>query len=160
MVVVTEEFERAVGFAPDVEVEVDELAARRSLRQQIARLERELAAAFAATYPRTGLDWSVPARGGPRLLSLGELEQVRDDLAARLGRARGDLAAKAADERRARELLERMLAEPARYKWVLIGNEDLGEPGCRHWHVRPRLGLIGMLMGWWRVKVSSGCPLA
>ena len=22
------------------------------------------------------------------------------------------------------------------------------------------LGLIGMLMGWWRVKISSGCPLA
>jgi hypothetical protein len=26
--------------------------------------------------------------------------------------------------------------------------------------VRPRLGLIGMLMGWWQVKLSSGCPLA
>jgi hypothetical protein len=26
--------------------------------------------------------------------------------------------------------------------------------------VRPRLGLIGMLMGWWRVVISSGCPLA
>jgi hypothetical protein len=25
--------------------------------------------------------------------------------------------------------------------------------------VRPRLGLIGMLMGWWQVKLSSGCPL-
>ena len=24
----------------------------------------------------------------------------------------------------------------------------------------PRLGLIGMLMGWWQVKLSSGCPLA
>ena len=27
------------------------------------------------------------------------------------------------------------------------------------WQVRPRLGLIGMLMGWWQVKLSSGCPL-
>jgi hypothetical protein len=26
--------------------------------------------------------------------------------------------------------------------------------------VRPRLGLIGMLAGWWHVKLSSGCPLA
>ena len=22
------------------------------------------------------------------------------------------------------------------------------------------MGLIGMLMGWWQVKLSSGCPLA
>jgi hypothetical protein len=28
------------------------------------------------------------------------------------------------------------------------------------WHVRPRLGLVGMLAGWWQVKLSSGCPLA
>ena len=53
-----------------------------------------------------------------------------------------------------------MIAEPERYKWVRVSNEDIGEPGCRHWHSRPKLGLIGMLMGWWRVKVSSGCPLA
>jgi hypothetical protein len=26
--------------------------------------------------------------------------------------------------------------------------------------VRPRLGLIGMLCGWWQVKLSSGCPLS
>ena len=36
---------------------------------------------------------------------------------------------------------------------------DIGEPGCRDWHVRPRFGLLGMLAGWWRVVVSSGCPL-
>jgi len=35
----------------------------------------------------------------------------------------------------------------------------VGEPGCGVWQVRPRLGLIGMLMGWWQVKLSSGCPL-
>ena len=41
-----------------------------------------------------------------------------------------------------------------------VGAADVGEPGCGVWHVRPRLGLIGMLMGWWQVKLSSGCPLA
>jgi hypothetical protein len=51
-----------------------------------------------------------------------------------------------------------MVAAPERFKWVRISNEDVGEPGCKHWHSRPRLGLIGMLMGWWRVKISSGCP--
>ena len=34
----------------------------------------------------------------------------------------------------------------------------LGEPGCVSYHVKPRLGIIGMLAGWWHVKVSSGCP--
>ena len=33
-----------------------------------------------------------------------------------------------------------------------------GEPGCGAYVVRPRLGLIGMLAGWWEVKLSSGCP--
>jgi hypothetical protein len=53
-----------------------------------------------------------------------------------------------------------MLLEPGRYKFARIANRDLGEPGCGVWQVRPRLGLIGMLMGWWQVKLSSGCPLA
>jgi hypothetical protein len=39
-----------------------------------------------------------------------------------------------------------------------VSTEDIGEPGCRHWHVRPRAGVLGMLMRWWRVVVSSGCP--
>jgi hypothetical protein len=53
-----------------------------------------------------------------------------------------------------------MLAAPQDYKWVQVSRQDLGLHGCGHWHSRPRLGPIGMLMGWWRVKVSSGCPLS
>ena len=56
--------------------------------------------------------------------------------------------------------LERMLLEPGRYRFMRISNREIGEPGCGVWQVRPRLGLIGMLMGWWQVKLSSGCPLA
>ena len=41
-----------------------------------------------------------------------------------------------------------------------IAAPDIGEPSCRTWRSVPRLGLVGMLMGWWRVKLSSGCPLA
>ena len=59
-----------------------------------------------------------------------------------------------------RVALEKMLLDPGRYRFVRISNRDIGEPGCGVWHVRPRLGLIGMLMGWWQVKLSSGCPLA
>jgi hypothetical protein len=139
---------------------VDERAARRSLREQIARLERDLGDAFVSAFPRTGINVSVPAAGGPRILDLGELERLRDDLANRLSCARKALAERGEDEERSRILLERMLLEPGRYKFVRITNADLGERGCAAWHVRPRLGLIGMLMGWWQVKLSSGCPLA
>jgi hypothetical protein len=138
--------------------EVDESAARRSLRDQIAKLERDLASMFATAYPRRGIEWRVGAAGGPRVLGVGELEEVRDALAARLEDARRTLSDRAYVERKNVERIEEMLAEPARFKWVRISNADIGEPGCKYWHSRPRLGLIGMLMGWWRVKISSGCP--
>jgi hypothetical protein len=141
-------------------VEIDERAARRSLRDQIAKLERELAQAFATAYPRHGFEWSIPGAAGPRILGLGELERVRDDLAERLRTVRADLAERTAREEENRRLIERMMLDPKRYKYVRVSREDIGERGCGHWHVRPRLGIIGMLMGWWQVKLSSGCPLA
>jgi hypothetical protein len=140
-------------------VEVDEAAARRTLRTQIARLERELAGATAAAWPRIELRWTVEGRGGPRLLGLGELESVRDELAMRVACARDELARRAEAESRARRLLDRMLSDPPAHKWVRVTNADLGEPGCTAYHVRPRFSVLGMVMGWWRVKVSSGCPL-
>jgi hypothetical protein len=144
------------GIAP----EIDERAARRSLRDQIARLERDLGQAFISAFPRTGVDVRVPAGGGPRMLGLGELERLRDDLAERLHDARRALEERGVVEERNRALLERMLLAPGRYRFVRVSNRDLGEDGCGVWHVRPRLGLIGMLVGWWQVKLSSGCPLA
>ena len=140
-------------------VETDERAARRSLRDQIAKLERELAAAFLAAYPRAHADWSVTGRGGPRLLGLGELERLRDDLAERLRGARTAIADRADFEERNRILLERMRLEPGRYKFTRVAAVDVGEHGCGVYRVRPRLGIVGMLMGWWQVKLSSGCPL-
>jgi len=140
-------------------VETDERAARRSLRAQIAKLERDLGAAFLAAYPGTRAEWSVPARGGPRLLGLGELERLRDDLAERLHGARAAISERAEFEERNRVLLERMRLEPGRYKFVRVAAADVGQSGCGDYRVRPRLGIIGMLMGWWQVKLSSGCPL-
>lgn len=134
--------------------------ARIELRRQIARLERELGALFATSFPRRGIEWRVGAAGGPRVLDLGELERTRDRLAARLAEARAELARRADQEERTRTLVERMTADPAGHRWVRVRSEALGERGCRHWHSRPRFGLLGMLFGWWRVKLSSGCPLA
>lgn len=138
----------------------DERAARRSLLDQIARLEADLAALFCSTYPRQGFEWDVSSRGGPRILSLQELEVLRDDLAQRLHDNRRRLGDRTWVEQQNRQRIEHMIEAPEKHKWVIVSNEDIGEPGCKHWHVRPRLGLIGMLMGWWRVKISSGCPSA
>jgi hypothetical protein len=145
--------------APGV-TEVDERAARRSLRSQIVRLERELAEAFVTAYPMGGLPRGPEVCGDARLLDLGELEQVRDELAERLRAARVTIAERADLYAAKRIQLERMLLDPARHRFQRIAVADLGEPGCGVWEVRPRLGLIGMLMGWWQVKLSSGCPLA
>jgi hypothetical protein len=145
---------------PLAPVRVDERAARRSLRDQIARLEHELVTVAAAAQPRLPLPPSAAPHAGPRVLSLGELERTRDDLAARVGELRATRRELADRQAAKRLLVERMLLDPGRFKWVRVTNDDLGEPGCKSWHVRPRLGLIGMLAGWWHVKVSSGCPLA
>ena len=143
--------------APQV---VDDLAIRRQLREQVARLEGELGALFCSTYPRTGFDWNVGSRGGPRMLSLKELEEVRDELAAKLQHNRRVLGDRTYVEELHRRRIEEMMLAPEKHKWMRIGNEDIGEPGCKHWHVRPRWGVLGMLMNWWRVRISSGCPLA
>jgi hypothetical protein len=137
-----------------------ERRARRDLRQQIAQLERRLGELFASAFPRRGIEWTVGAVGGPRVLGVAELERVRDALAVRLHEAQAELERRGRVEEQNRGLVEAMAADPRRYRWVRVSNEDVGEPGCRHWHSRPRWGLLGMLMGWWRVKLSSGCPLA
>jgi hypothetical protein len=51
-----------------------------------------------------------------------------------------------------------MLADPRAHKWERVTRAELGEPGCGDWHVRPRFSLLGLLAGWWEVKLSSGCP--
>ena len=139
----------------------DERPARSQLLEQIARLESELAALFCSTYPRIGFDFGVRSRGGgARLLGLAELECLRDDLAERLHEIRRSLSERTYVEERRRVEIEQMLLDPSAHKWKLIANEDIGERGCKHWHVRPRWGPLGMLMNWWRVVISSGCPLA
>jgi hypothetical protein len=168
--------------------EVGQAAACASLRRQIAKLERELAGIVADGFPniptripargvtasprganaparaaRRGLHGAArhgAARHGatPRLLTLGELEQLRDALALRVREAQLLAAARSEHQRRARTLLEAMRADPRRHKFMRLRVVDLGEGGCGVWEVRPRLGLIGMLSGWWELKLSSGCP--
>jgi hypothetical protein len=124
-------------------------AARASLRAQIAHLDRELSVALVEVFAMRGRapDGPAPAPGAtrPRLLDLGELERVRDGLAHRLSVARDGIAA--------------LRLDPGHHRFQRVSLRELGEPGCGVYHVAPRLGLIGMLMDWWEVKLSSGCPL-
>jgi hypothetical protein len=130
-------------------------AARRDLRDQIARLEGELARALTDAFPRREPPLtrarSASAQAGPRLLGLGQLEAIRDELAGRIAELRAPRGA---------QLLQEMRRAPERHRWATVTSADLGEPGCHVWQVRPRFGLIGMLADWWHVKLSSGCPLA
>ncbi len=147
--------------APPTALRDPECAARRSLRSQIARLEQELSEAFVDAYPMGGLS-PVRVAGAPRearMLGLGELECIRDELVERLGTARDTIAQRAEEHAANRICLERMLLDPGKYRFARVSRHDIGEPGCGEWQVRPRLGLIGLLMGWWQVKLSSGCPL-
>jgi hypothetical protein len=148
--------------APPVVAPHDERAARRTLRTQIARLERELGEAVFAAFPHLS-DEDVRAAAasvvrGPCLLGLGELERVRDELAERVRRARVVVAERAELEADSRALLEEMLRDPARYRHVRLPLADLGERGCGEYFVVPRRGIVGRCMGWWQVKLSSGCP--
>jgi hypothetical protein len=150
------------GGVPEAAVErkLAEGRVRAELRRQIALLERRLAELFAAAFPRQGIEWRVGAVGGPRVLDVAELERVRDALAGRLRAAEREVARRGRIEERNRALLEEMIAAPEHHRGLVITAADIGEPSCRTWRSVPRLGLVGMLMGWWRVKISSGCPLS
>jgi hypothetical protein len=157
-----------------------EHSARDALRAQIARLEHELSGLVASGFPHIspthgeaaptssarhapgtrGAHAGLGLLSGPRLLTLGELERARDQLAARVADTQRLARKRAEFEHSSLLLLEAMKLEPGRYKFVRLPVTDLGEGGCGAWEVRPRLGLIGMLAGWWHVKLSSGCPLA
>jgi hypothetical protein len=138
-----------------------ERAARRALRAQIGRLERELSDAFVTAFEMGGVEFATgSAPAAARMLDFAELEHVRDSLVERLRDARGRITQRAEEQAASRLALEQMLLEPGKHRFERVACSDLGQPGCGVWEVRPRLGLIGMLMGWWQVKLSSGCPLA
>jgi hypothetical protein len=141
-------------------------AARAQLRGQIAVLERQLSDALIACLPYADGRAAAPAAPagatsrGPCVLDLGELERARDELAARLSTARADLHRRGEHAARARARLEAMRLEPGRHRFERVTRAELGEGRCGVYEVRPRLGLLGMLVGWWELKLSSGCPLS
>jgi DNA-binding transcriptional regulator YhcF (GntR family) len=149
---------RVSSTLPDLGQVPDERAARRTLRRQIARLEAELGAyAEKLAPPEETHPLRLPK---PHLTGLAELEGIRDRLLDKLSEARDVEAAEAERRQEARAHLEALVRNPEEHKWQWVSNEELGEPGCKYWYSRPKWGVLGAMMGWWRVKVSSGCPLA
>jgi DNA-binding transcriptional regulator YhcF (GntR family) len=140
------------------EVQVDERVGRQELRRQIARLEAQLAA-YPADSRKPGEPTHPLLRPKGHVPDLAELERIRDDLIERLNRARAAAERRGERQRRARTRLEEMTVDPAGHKWETVASDDMGEPGCGTWEVQPKWGPVGALMNWWRVKVSSGCPL-
>jgi DNA-binding transcriptional regulator YhcF (GntR family) len=140
---------------PDVGAEADEAAARRELRRQIARLEAELAA-----YPESRPDTETHPLLRPKghLPDFAELSAARDALIERLGAARAADELKGERQAKARARRERILGDPEAYRWERVRTEDCGDPGCGETSAVPRFGPLGAVAGWWRVKVSSGCP--
>jgi DNA-binding transcriptional regulator YhcF (GntR family) len=141
---------------PDPAQASDTRAIRRTLREQIARLEGELAG-----YQRELAREAPPSgRGAPaHVAGVEELERTRDALLRRLAEARDEAARAGEQQRGARVRLDAMVADPAGRKWDSVTAAELGEPGCTTYSVAPAAGPLGALMRWWRVKVSSGCPL-
>ena len=142
------------------------VAARAQLRAQIATLEVQLSDALIACLPYADGSAAAPApttvgarSRGRRILDLGDLERVRDELATRLSAARAEQGRRGERSARARVRLEAMRLEPRRHRFERVTCVELGEGRCGAWQVRPRLGMLGMLMGWWELKLSSGCPL-
>jgi hypothetical protein len=152
---------RRIPSAPEIpDAPPDEGAARSALRSQIARLEEELAGLVTSDWRRNeAIAQPPPPRStGARILPLAELEERRDELSERVAAAKHALARRSTAQERNRCLIEEMQLDPDGHRWTRVTGEAIGEPGCKSWHVRPRRGLLGMLMGWWRVVVSSGCP--
>jgi DNA-binding transcriptional regulator YhcF (GntR family) len=136
----------------------DERLGRNELRRQIARLESLL-----ASYPgvrKPGEPTHPLLRPKGHVADMAELERTRDELLERLRGAREEAERRGEGQHQARVRLEEMATDPAAHKWETVTKEELGEPGCSTWEVAPKWGPVGALMNWWRVKVSSGCPLA
>jgi hypothetical protein len=140
-------------------------AAKRALRGQIARLERDLVEQRCSTWPRPAPDLapasfdSAPvAPGDARLLAIGELEALRDHLIATLSAERRAFASRTRAEAQSRRLREELMLDPAAYAGACVRNADVGEGGCGAVRSAPAGGVLGLLKGWWRVVVSSGCP--
>ena len=144
---------------PTPSATLDAASHRRVLREQIARLETELAAYAWDDVRSPAPNRPATARPIPRVVGVEELERTRSELIERLARLRGDAHRRGVARQEALGQIEAMVRDPNGHRWEIVTNEDTGEPGCKSYRVVPKFGPLGAIMGWWRLKVSGGCPL-
>ena len=145
---------------PTVAPAVDERAARRRCARRSPAWSAELVRLSSSPPSRTStLEPDVPARRpGRALLGLGELERGARASRSASARPRWACADRADLEARgARAAGGDAAPSRGRHKWVSLPDRRPGRAGVRRLPVRPRLGLIGMLMGGGR---SSSPPAA
>lgn len=143
---------------PEIDTSGDSRLARAALREQIGRLEREIAA-YAWNDPTP----AAPERGptGPppgRVADVHELERIRGELIDRLRSLRGEAAQRGRRRDALRAHAERMLDDPSAHRWETVTEGEAGERESSSWRVVPVWGPVGAIMGWWRVKASPGRP--
>jgi DNA-binding transcriptional regulator YhcF (GntR family) len=145
---------------PAIDTGGDSRLVRRALREQIGTLEREIAGY--AWHDPAAPPAAMPRGGGPvgRVAGVEELERTRAELIDRLRMLRSEAALRGTRQDAFRAHVEEMVSDPAAYRWEMVSSEATGDPGCKDWRVVPAWGPVGAIMGWWRVKVSSGCPSA
>src|SRR3954447_13780595 len=98
-------------------VGLDERQARLELRRQISRLEAELASLFGEAFGHIEVPHRVEAVAlAPRVLDLGRLEAVRDELADRVAEARRALVERKQMEDENQALVRKMMAAPQDFK--------------------------------------------
>lgn len=143
---------------PDIDPSGDSRAIRSALREQIGRLEHEISS-YAWNDPGSPQPgWPRGTEPVGRLVGVEELERTRAELIDRLRRLRGEAARRGSSQQQVRAHVAKMLSDPARHRWEMVDSAATGDPGCKNWRVVPAWGPVGAIMGWWRVKVSSGCP--
>lgn len=140
----------------------ESIESRQELRRQIARLEARLAAYAVPEVKRAVLPAATPPELGvvPHAAGLAELEATRDRLLAQLRAAGAEAERRDRRERVARRRVDEMAADPKRHRWEWTTSADTGELDCKTYKVVPHWGPVGAAMGWWRIRISGGCPLA
>lgn len=128
---------------------------RKELRQQIAWIEKEVAA-YARHERREQPPRRVPsAVPTARVTSVEDLERIRDELIDRLTHLRKEAERRGAREQRARRHVEEMVTDPGAHRGEVVTIAGAGQSDRTTWRVVPRYGPLGVILGWWRVEARS-----
>ena len=149
-----------------LEIEVDDGAARRTLRDQIAKLERELADALPRRPARATSSTGGSGRPAGPACSTSVTSRRFATTSPGASRRSGSRCASgpSSDAGEPRSASRRWSRIPPSHKWQRLSNDDIGEPGCKHYHstpqARPRRDADGLVarQGLVRMPIAVRTP--